>query len=327
MSNFQNILDKLTFDLKKVDEIILEFSVGKSPLIQEISTHLIASGGKRIRPLLLLLSAKLFNKKPIHNLAAALELIHTATLLHDDVVDVSQIRRGKKTANAIWDNKPSILVGDYLFSISFQLMVRSQNLQVLDLLSRASSTMADGEVMQLENSSDVELSEEKYLEIIFGKTAVLFSAACEVAALFNCADLEKISALREFGKNLGIVFQILDDMLDYSSKEDVLGKDLGNDFFEGKVTLPIILTYQKASIEDQNIIKKLFEKNLIENNKSQADFEQILFLIEKYQGFVATKERALYHKSMAVKNLEVFLESSAKSDLIAVLEYASARLY
>ena len=325
--SFQNIIDDLTGDLKEVDKIILEFAQGKSPLIQEISNHLVASGGKRIRPILLILSARLFSQNPVFNLAAAVELIHTATLLHDDVVDVSEVRRGKKTANAIWDNKASILVGDYLFSIAFQLMVRSNNLAVLDLLARTSSTMADGEVMQLENSSDIKISEEKYLEIIFGKTAVLFSAACEVGALANNRSDLEIKSLREFGKNLGIIFQIVDDVLDYSASEKILGKDIGNDFFEGKVTLPIILLYKAASDADRKIITEIFSKNLIASQKNESDFEAILSLIEKYKSFDLSKEMAIRYKLLALQNLDIFPDSKIKSSLIAVLEHALARLY
>jgi len=325
--SFQNIIDDLSGDLKEVDKIILEFAVGKSPLIQEISNHLVASGGKRIRPILLILSARLFNQNSVYNLAAAVELIHTATLLHDDVVDASEVRRGKKTANAIWDNKASILVGDYLFSIAFQLMVRSNNLAVLDLLAKTSSTMADGEVMQLENSSDITLSEEKYLEIIFGKTAVLFSAACEVAALANNRSNEEIIALREFGKNLGIIFQIVDDVLDYVSQEKTLGKDIGNDFFEGKVTLPIILLYKAASDADKKIIAEIFSKNLIASQKNNSDFEFILSLIDTYKTLDLSKKMTIHYKKLALQNLDIFPNSKIKTSLIAVLEHALARLF
>jgi len=329
MDKFQNILAELASDLQKIDQIILEFSVGKSPLIAEISHHLISSGGKRIRPILLILAAKLCGTKSgedHHNLAAAVELIHTATLLHDDVVDTSQIRRGKKTANAIWDNKASILVGDYLFSIAFQLMVRSKNLRVLDLLAKASSIMADGEVMQLENSSDVALTREKYFEIIFGKTAVLFAAACESGALINHVSETEISALRDFGKNLGIVFQIVDDLLDYSSQEAVLGKDIGNDFFEGKVTLPIILTYEKAVDAERKFISETFAKNLLAAEKKQNDLAEILTLIEKHDGFGAAKHLASQHHSLALKNLEIFPESVTKQNLITILNHSLARI-
>lgn len=326
----QGLIANLSADLKKIDEIILSFAQGKSPLIQEISHHLIASGGKRIRPILLILSAKMCGTKSgndHHNLAAAVELIHSATLLHDDVVDVSEVRRGKKTANAIWDNKASILVGDYLFSISFQLMVLSKNLATLDLLSKASSIMADGEVMQLQNSSDIALTREKYFDIIFGKTAVLFSAACEVGALINNRSNAEIAALRDFGKSLGIIFQIVDDMLDYSSKEEVLGKDLGNDFYEGKVTLPVILTYEKADENDKKIIAAMFEKNFMSTEKNSDDFKKMLQLIEKYKGLESARNLALQHQEKAIKHLEIFPDSADKNHLILILKYSSARIF
>jgi len=329
MDKFQNIISELAPDLKKVDEIILEFAVGKSPLIQEISNHLISSGGKRIRPILLILAAKLCGTNSDnnhHNLAAAVELIHSATLLHDDVVDTSEVRRGKKTANAIWDNKASILVGDYLFSIAFQLMVRGKSLRVLDLLAKASSIMADGEVMQLENSSDVALSQEKYFEIIFGKTAVLFSAACESGALINNRSEAEIAALREFGKNLGIIFQIIDDVLDYSSQEQILGKEIGNDFFEGKVTLPIIITYENATESERKLIADMFAKNLFTAEKNQNDFAEILSLIEKCNSIRLTKAIASQYHAAAIKNLEIFPDSVFKQNLIAILDYSSARI-
>lgn len=330
MTKVQDIFQSLNSDLKQIDQTILEFSHGKSPLIQEIANHLISSGGKRIRPITLILAAKLCGSTDnlqYSNLGAAIEMIHTATLLHDDVVDNSAIRRGKKTSNAIWDNKASILVGDYLFSIAFQLMVLSNNLKILDLLAKTSSTMADGEVMQLENSSDLEISEEKYFEIIFGKTAVLFSAATEVGALLNKRDDMEIKALREFGKNLGIIFQIVDDMLDYSSKEQVLGKDLGNDFFEGKVTLPIILTYQKADESDKKVIKEYFDKYLMTAAKDQKDFDDILRLIEKYQGLVNARNIAITYQKKAVSELNIFPDCKAKDDLIEILNYSISRIF
>ncbi|MBM5783024.1 MAG: polyprenyl synthetase family protein [Pelagibacterales bacterium] len=330
MKKIQDIFISLGSDLKKIDETILNFSHGKSPLIQEIATHLVSSGGKRIRPITLILAAKLCGSKDnseYSNLGAAIEMIHTATLLHDDVVDNSTIRRGKKTSNAIWDNKASILVGDYLFSVAFQLMVLSNNLKILDLLAKTSSTMADGEVMQLENSSDIEISQEKYFEIIFGKTAVLFSAATEVGALLNNRNDSEIKALREFGKNLGIIFQVVDDMLDYSSKEQVLGKDLGNDFFEGKVTLPIIITYQKANEEDKTFIKEVFAKYLMTTQKDQKDFDRILHLIEKYNGLEESKIIALNYQKKAIEELNIFDNCKAKEDLIEILNYSVSRIF
>lgn len=327
-AEFGDVIAALNDDLKKIDKIILSFARGKSPLIQEISNHLIASGGKRVRPILLLLSAQLCGSEndDRHNLAAAVELIHSATLLHDDVVDVSEIRRGKKTANAIWDNKVSILVGDYLFSIAFQLMVFSKNLHILNLLAQASSIMADGEVMQLQNSNDIALSQDKYLEIIFGKTAVLFSAACECGALLNQRSQDEIIALREFGKALGIIFQIIDDILDYSAEEETLGKEIGNDFFEGKVTLPIILTYEAASESEKKFIAEIFQNNLIAAEKNQDDFKKILALMKKNNGLKAAQELAFQYCDQALKNLEIFPESKAKADLIILLNHSLSRV-
>jgi octaprenyl-diphosphate synthase len=330
MNNIEQILEQLALDLKKVDKIILEFAIGKSPLIAEISNHLISSGGKRIRPILLLLAAKLCNSKDQEkpkDLAAAVELIHSATLLHDDVVDKSEVRRGKKTANSLWDNKASILVGDYLFSVAFQLMVRVKNLEVLALLSKASSIMADGEVMQLQSSNDVTLSKDKYFEIIFGKTAVLFAAACESGALISNASKKEVAALREFGNNLGIIFQIVDDILDYSSDEKTLGKDIGNDFFEGKVTLPTIFLYQKSNKIEQKLIADIFAKNLLEAEKSDADFAKFLELMKKHKAIEACKNTAKKHHGLAIKNLETFSESSFKKDLITILDYSLARIF
>lgn len=326
MKDFQNIIKNLEPDLQIIDSIILQFAKGKSPLIQEISQHLVNSGGKRVRPILLLLAAQACGKKTGHELAAAVELIHSATLLHDDVVDNSQVRRGKKTANALWDNKASILVGDYLFSISFQLMVRCQNLRILDLLAKASSTMADGEVMQLQNSNDVQLSREKYLEIIFGKTAVLFSAACECGALINNRSEIEITNMREFGKNLGTVFQIVDDILDYSSDSKTLGKDVGDDFFEGKVTLPIISTFSKANQEDRKMISDLFSKNFMSSEKNPDEFKKILDLIDQYDGLGMAKKVASHHHQAAINNLESFANSEAKEGLITVLNHSFSRL-
>ncbi len=330
MEKIHDIFISLGTDLKKIDETILNFSHGKSPLIQEIANHLVSSGGKRIRPLTLILASKLCGSKDnseYSNLGAAIEMIHTATLLHDDVVDNSTIRRGKKTSNAIWDNKASILVGDYLFSVAFQLMVLSNNLKILDLLAKTSSTMADGEVMQLENSSDIEISQEKYFEIIFGKTAVLFSAATEVGALLNNRNDSEIKALREFGKNLGIIFQVVDDMLDYSSKEQVLGKDLGNDFYEGKVTLPIILTYQNANSEDKTFIKEVFSKYLMTPKKDQKDFDKILHLIKNYKGLEESKNITLSYQKKAINALNLFQDCKAKEDLIEILNYSVSRIF
>ncbi len=330
MQEFQEIIKKLQSDLNQVDQLILDFSQGRSPIIQEISHHLIRSGGKRIRPILLILSAKicgLENDFRVYNLASAVELIHTATLLHDDVVDNSDIRRGKKTASAIWDNKFSILVGDFLFATAFEQMVKSKKMSALELLAKTSAIIADGEVMQLENSHDIEITLAKYQEIIFSKTAILFSASTEVGAIIAEASNLKIEALKNFGKNLGMVFQIVDDILDYSAKEQELGKDLGNDFFEGKVTLPIIYLFQNANNAQKEFIKNKFVENLQSNSKNKDDFAQILQLINQYQAIDFCKNIAYEYAVEAKRNLEIFADNACYHDLLAILNYSLKRVF
>jgi octaprenyl-diphosphate synthase len=327
MNKIQEIFENLKPELTKIDDLILEFSHAKSPLIKEISNHLILSGGKRIRPILLILSAKICNESAdnYHNLAAAVELIHTATLLHDDVVDNSEVRRGKKTANALWDNKASILVGDFVFSISFQLMVRSGNIKILDLLAKTSSIMADGEVMQLENSSDINLSEEKYLDIIYGKTAVLFSSSCQAAALLYQKTAQEISALANFGKSLGIVFQIIDDVLDYKASNEEIGKDVGDDFFEGKITLPMIYLYKNANENDKAFVSDLLQKNLMNEQKDAKNLQKVLDLMQKYCVIEECYEFALKYKKQAIESLSIFEDSVYKNYLLEILNYSFSR--
>jgi octaprenyl-diphosphate synthase len=330
MQDFQEIVKKIQKDLNSVDELILSFSQGRSPFIQEISHHLIRSGGKRIRPILLILSAKicgLENDQRVYNLASAVELIHTATLLHDDVVDNSEIRRGKKTASAIWDNKFSILVGDFLFATAFEQMVKSNKIEALELLANASSIIADGEVMQLENSHDLAITIEKYQEIIYAKTAILFSASTQVGGIIADASNLQIQSLKNFGKNLGMVFQIVDDILDYGSKEEVLGKDLGNDFFEGKVTLPIIYLLQNVNHPQKEFIKKKFIDNLQNNLKNNDDFQEILQLVEQYKSLDFCKNMAQEFASKAKQDLKIFADSQYYQDLISILDYSLKRLF
>lgn len=329
MNKFNEIINIYQKDLQEVDEIIINSSVGKSNLIQEITQNLVGSGGKRIRPILLIICAKLCgynNSKTTNLLASSVELIHTATLLHDDVVDESQIRRGKKTANAIFDNKASILVGDYLFSLSFQHMVQSKNLAVLKLLATTSSIIADGEVLQLQNSSNIEITEEQYFEIIYGKTGALFSACCEVGGILAELSENKVNALQNFGKNLGMLFQIIDDILDYSSSQSVIGKDLGNDFFEGKVTLPIIKTYQNCDLATKKLIKDFFSFNYQNNEKNYQNFEKILEIMNDCNGLKMAKEKALLLYLQAKNNLEVFEDNIYKNHLITILDYSLNRI-
>jgi len=325
---FLKITNFISAELEQVNQIIIQSSVGKAELIAEITNHLITSGGKRIRPILTILSSRICgynNGNQQCNLAAAVELIHTATLLHDDVVDGSSLRRGKKTANVIWDNKASILVGDYLFSVAFQLMVSGGSLEVLDILSKASGIMADGEVMQLMNSRDIKISQEKYLEIIACKTAILFSASTKIGAIITNSSDERRRALADFGNNLGIAFQIMDDVLDYNAAVNQFGKENGSDFYEGKITLPIILAYQKANEIDKARIKEIFANNLIVSENKQELFSAMVVLINKYNAINDSIIIASTYKNLAQNNLKIFTNSPEKSMLLDIVDYAISR--
>lgn len=310
------LYDEFDSDLKAVDKIIIDNCDAKSPLIKEMSSYIIESGGKRIRPILVLLSGSMVSNKKnnsVFDLCAAVELIHTATLLHDDVVDNSFLRRGKQTSNAIWDNKASILVGDFLFSLAFQFMVKTNSIEILRILSNASNIIADGEVNQLQNSSNIEISLEKYIEIIEGKTAALFAASCSSGACLADANKQQIQDLHEIGNNLGILFQITDDILDYGLGSKKLGKNAGDDFFEGKVTLPIIFTFQEADKSDKNTIENIFEK-AFNQEADEKDLFTIINLIKKYNAI---------DKSINLANS--FYEKSLS--LIANFEYSDSATY
>ncbi|MFT6106248.1 MAG: octaprenyl-diphosphate synthase [Rickettsiales bacterium] len=325
---FTQIVKEITPELELVNQIILGSSKGKASLIGEVTNHLVSGGGKRLRPILTIISSKLcgYDSGDRHcNLAAAVELIHSATLLHDDVVDESSLRRGRKTANAIWDNKASILVGDYLLSVAFQLMTKDGSLEVLDLLSQTSGIMSDGEVLQLMNSNDIEISEDTYLKIIASKTAILFSSATKVGAIITNCDESRKKSLSDFGSNLGVAFQIIDDILDYCADEKTLGKEIGEDFFEGKITLPIIITYKKSSEAEKSRIKAIFADNLISDKKDNKLFVEMMVLIKKHDGLKESFEKAVSYQNIAINNLEIFPDNQAKSMLVGILEYGISR--
>ena len=248
--------------LQKVENLIQEKLRSEVNLIQKMSNHHLRSGGKRLRALLTLESAKLTgykeDKRDI-NLAACVELIHSATLLHDDVIDESELRRGVKTTNSVWGNQSSILVGDYLLSRCFEMMVEDGDLEVLKLLSSTSSKIAQGEVLQLQHKGEADLLEETYIDIINLKTASLFSAATKTGACLSGSDEKEKKALESYGRNLGLAFQIADDALDFYAKEKLFGKEIGKDFFEGKVTLPMIIIFQKGNKEEKNFLKGNYE--------------------------------------------------------------------
>ncbi len=295
-------------------------------LIHKMTDYHVKSGGKRIRPLLTLASAKLCGYKNGNrdiNLAACIELIHNATLLHDDVIDNSNLRRGVKTANSIWGNQSSILVGDYLFSRCFEMMVEDGSQEILKLLSSTSSRIAQGEVLQLEKKGEVDLLEETYFNIINMKTAALFSAATRVGACLGDRSKKEKDALESYGKNLGLAFQIADDALDYFSIKTIFGKEIGKDFYEGKTTLPIIIIYQRANNEERNFLKGIFKKK----KRNEEDFSETLALINKYKAVQASFKRAEYFVNVAYDALGIFQNSEEKTVLQNLTEFSLNRSF
>ena len=312
--------------LQKVENLIQEKLRSEVNLIQKMSNHHLRSGGKRLRALLTLESAKLTgykeDKRDI-NLAACVELIHSATLLHDDVIDESELRRGVKTTNSVWGNQSSILVGDYLLSRCFEMMVEDGDLEVLKLLSSTSSKIAQGEVLQLQHKGEADLLEETYIDIINLKTASLFSAATKTGACLSSSNEKEKKALESYGKNLGLAFQIADDALDYNSELKFFGKKIGNDFYEGKVTLPIILLYQKANTNEKVELKKLFEKN----ERNEEEFKRVLIMIKNYNIISACYTKAEYFINLASNSLSIFDESKEKEILKSLTSFSLERSF
>jgi octaprenyl-diphosphate synthase len=293
-------------------------------LVQKMTDYHIQTGGKRLRALLTLVSAKLCGySKGLRdvNLAACVELIHSATLMHDDVIDVSDLRRGKKTTNLIWGNQSSILVGDYLLSRCFEMMVEDENLEVLKLLSSTSSKIAQGEVLQIEHKGEIDMLEETYLKIISSKTAVLFAAATKVGAILSDRITKEKDALEFYGKNLGLTFQIADDTLDYNSELKLFGKKIGKDFFEGKTTLPIILLFQKINNLERQKIENFFKKE----ERTESDFLYTLTLIKKYNIINECYRKAEHFINLASNSLSIFKDSEEKKILKNLTSFSLER--
>lgn len=312
-------------DMLRVNDAIRNRMTSQIPLIPELAGHLIAGGGKRMRPMLTLASAQLvgYSGSKHHGLAAAVEFIHTATLLHDDVVDGSDLRRGKRTANTIWGNPASVLVGDFLFSRSFELMVESGSLRALKILSNASAVIAEGEVNQLTAARRVDLGEDRYLEIINAKTAALFAAACRIAAVVADRSDAEETALDAYGRNLGIAFQLVDDAIDYTSDAGTMGKDAGDDFREGKMTLPVILAYARGDAE-----QRAFWKDAVEGRRdSDEDFAQAIALVQSSHAVDDTMARARHYGQQAIDAIAPFPAGAAKDAMIEAVEFAVARAY
>ena len=293
-------------------------------LVDEMTKYHIRTGGKKLRALLTLGSAKLcgYSKggRDI-NLAASVELIHAATLMHDDVIDNGEIRRGKKTLNSIWGNQSSILVGDYLLSRCFEMMVEDGNLEILKLLSSTSTEIAQGEVLQLQNKGEIDILEETYFKITSSKTAALFSAATKVGAILGEKEAKYKEALEFYGKNLGLTFQIADDTLDYNAELKLFGKKIGQDFFEGKITLPIILLFQKLGNNEKKILSNMFKKEL----RTKNDFNEIIALINKYKIIQECYQKAQHYINLASNSLSVFKDSEEKNILKRLTSFSLSR--
>lgn len=322
-------LDKLVSlvadDLTDVNEIIVARMQSPVALIPQLAGYLVASGGKRLRPVLTLAAANLcgYQGERHKPLAACVEFIHTATLLHDDVVDESDLRRGQASANAVFGNKSSVLVGDFLFARAFQVMVEDGSLDVLRILSNASAVIAEGEVLQLTTSNDTETSEEAYLEVIKAKTAELFAAACRIGAVVAGRPTAEEEALRSFGLNLGIAFQLVDDVLDYSAVQAKLGKTIGDDFREGKITLPIVLAFRRGTDEERAFWRRTME----DMQQEEGDLDRAIQLMAKHNALRDSVERARHYVSVARDALGLFQASPVKQALLDVLDFVVDRDY
>ncbi|MBT6437843.1 MAG: polyprenyl synthetase family protein [Rhodobacteraceae bacterium] len=322
---YDKLKEVLADDLSKVSELIQKRMQSKhAPLIGEISSHLIGSGGKRLRPLLTLAAAKICGYQGELNihLAATVEFIHTATLLHDDVVDESEKRRGRSSVNILWNNSSSVLVGDYLFARSFQLMTETGRLDVLETLSNASANIAEGEVLQLSASEDITTDEEVYYKIIRGKTAALFSASTEVGAMLADADKDTIKALASYGDALGVCFQIVDDILDFVGDGDKVGKNLGDDFRERKLTLPMIHAISKA--DDKEL--KFWERTIVDGDQNSKDFEKALVILKSRSSINYSKRVANKWSKTAKKALTDMPDTPLKCILEELSDYVVSRV-
>jgi len=312
-------------DLKNVEEQFKKDLASDVPLIRKVGEYVLSSGGKRIRPALLLLAARLCGYVGDRHvpLASVIEFIHTATLLHDDVVDDAHLRRGIASANTLWGNEASVLVGDFLFSKSFSLMVRDGDLRILQVLADATTMIAEGEVLQLLCTSDLEMTLERYVNVVKCKTAILLSAACQAGAILGKASPEQEEALARFGMDLGIAFQVMDDTLDYVATEEQFGKSIGHDLEEGKITLPLIRVLTQCTAEERELIGSVVTSDEL----ADADFTAVLALVNHYGGIEFSTATARESISQAKSALAVFPDSPAKSALIELADYVVTRVH
>ncbi|KXJ50593.1 MAG: farnesyltranstransferase [Thalassospira sp. Nap_22] len=324
--SLDSLVNLVDGDMKRVNQVIIDNMHSEVALIPQLATHLVAAGGKRMRPMLTLASARLcgYGDGPhAVNLAACVEFIHTATLLHDDVVDESQLRRGQASANALFGNEASVLVGDFLFARAFVVMVKTGSLRVLDILAQASAVIAEGEVLQLSTANDMGTSEDAYLEVITAKTAALFGAASQIGAVIANRSAEDEEALRLYGIYLGTAFQLIDDVLDYSAHQATLGKTVGDDFRDGKVTLPVIIAYANGD-EDE----KAFWRRCMEDQDFQdGDLDRAQTLIRKYDALDASMDRAREFGEKAIATLSRFDDGAIKDAMVEAVEFCISRPY
>ncbi|MCX5816250.1 MAG: polyprenyl synthetase family protein [Proteobacteria bacterium] len=319
----ENVMKLIEPDLTKLEVSINRLVTTKVGFIKEIVNHIIKSGGKRVRPVLVILSARLCGHKDDEHIpyAAIVEFIHTATLLHDDVVDNAQTRRGASTANTIWGNEASVLVGDFLYAKSFELLADEGNDKIFGVMASTTKSLSEGEILELIRTSDIETSEEDYFEIIGNKTAVLFSVACEIGAILGKVDSNKKSSLKNFGYNLGMAFQLQDDILDYTSYDNVLGKRVGTDIKEGKVTLPLIYAIKSSNDKEKFSIQKVLKKS----NVTVKDFESVRKIILKYGGIEYAINTTKKYTEAAKGCLNAFGASPYKEALLTITDYMLSR--
>jgi octaprenyl-diphosphate synthase len=318
------LVDLTKADMDRVNQLILSKAGSDVAMIPEVANHLISSGGKRLRPMLTLAAAQMFGYEGEGHikLATSVEFMHTATLLHDDVVDESDLRRGKSTARMIWGNQASVLVGDFLLGQAFKMMVEVGSLDALDVLATSASVIAEGEVLQLSVAKNMETTEDDYLSVIRAKTAALFAAAAEVGPIIANTDRASRNALKSYGMNLGLAFQLVDDVLDYGGKAAETGKNVGDDFREGKITLPVILSYRRGTAEDHAFWKAAIEQG----DSSDENLEKALGLISKYNGLGDTITRARHYGEMARDALSPLPATPQKAALMEVIDFCIDRV-
>lgn len=323
--SLQPLLDLVAEDMQAINRIILDKAVTDVELILKLAHHLIDSGGKRLRPMLCVATAQMcgYTGRDHIVLASSVEFMHTATLLHDDVVDESDVRRGKQSARILWDNQTSVLVGDFLLGQAFRMMVEVGSLPALKILSNAAAVIAEGEVMQLAAANNTSTTEDDYLAIVIAKTAALFSAAAETGGAIAGEPPEVCAALRSFGKNLGIAFQLVDDALDYSGDEARIGKSIGDDFREGKITLPVILSFRRGSAEE----RAFWKRTLTDSDIRDGDLEHAMALMQKHKAIEATIERARHYGTIACDALAIFPDSKHRRALLDVVSFCISRLH